>query len=193
MGSHQWSFVLSRRMMKSIFVACVVAVASAEPTGDAFNGAFHAYTYAGHAPFPHPYGAHVFKRSADSDSFLGYGYASGYAMDSLGFNNPMNYGYAAGTPFGFHSMGKRSSDSEAENESYSSNSNNNNNAPITFDYGMAAVPFAYAAPAPAPMPAAAPQGFEFAAPAPRPFGYAPFPAPAPAPFNPGMRAYGFGK
>merc|ERR1712198_118975 len=172
MGSHQWSFVLSRRMMKSIFVACVVAVASAEPTGDAFNGAFHAYTYAGHAPFPHPYGAHVFKRSADSDSFLGYGYASGYAMDSFGFNNPMNYGYAAGTPFGFHSMGKRSSDSEAENESYSSNSNNNN---------------------PAPMPAAAPQGFEFAAPAPRPFGYAPFPAPAPAPFNPGMRAYGFGK
>merc|ERR1712240_757303 len=176
----QWSSELSR-MMKSIFVACAVAVAYVEATGDAFNGGFHAYSFAGNSPYPHPFGPRVFKRSAeaDSDSYMGYVYTDGYNMDAFGYNG--NFGYAA--PFGFHSMGKRSSDSDSEVENYGSNSNNNNNnAPLTFtDFAVApAAPFAHPPP----------QAFDFAPP-PRPFGYSAFPPPAP--FNPGMRAYGFGK
>merc|ERR1712198_515571 len=138
MGS-QWSFLLSR-MMKSVFVACVLVVASAKAGSDAFNiNAYNnaplAYSFSGIAPYPHPYGPRVFKRSADA--FVdNLDYFANYGLPSFVYDSSMAY---AGPHFGFHSVGKRSSDSDSSNAA-----NTVNNAPVPFD--SPAFPYLYYSP-----------------------------------------------
>merc|ERR1712198_89104 len=138
MGS-QWSFLLSR-MMKSVFVACVLVVASAKAGSDAFNiNAYNnaplAYSFSRIAPYPHPYGPRVFKRSADSFN-NNLDYFATYGMPSFSYDSGMIY---ASPYFGFHSMAKRSSDSDSFNAA-----NIYNAAPVPFD--NPAFPYLYHSP-----------------------------------------------
>merc|ERR1712122_220979 len=95
MGTHSKSNLqFSNMKVLALFVALVIAVASAEPEADAYYGygGYGGYGYGGYG-----YGGYRGKRSAEP--YYGYGGYGGYGYGGYG-----GYGYG----------GKRSADADAE-------------------------------------------------------------------------------